>query len=125
MSNVIKILTDAMSAVATEAIEAAQQAETQQKRADEWYEYYQSKDAALEEAQKELDTVRQECNRHEDVANKLRIGHLKPGDRVTIGDLTLTIESIKEAWPGRKILYFEERITLSPYTEQQKGDTTQ
>lgn len=125
MSNVIKILTDAMSAIAAEAVEAAQQAGAQQKRADEWYGYYQSKDAALEEAQKELDAVRQERNHHEAIANRLRIGHLKPGDHVTIDGLTLTIKSIEEAGPGGKILSFEEQITLSPYTEQQKGDTTQ
>lgn len=125
MSNVIKILTDAMSAVAAEAVEADQQAEAQQKRADEWYRYYQSKDAALEEVQKELDAARQERNRHEAIANGLRIGHLKPGDRVTINDLTVTIKSIEEAGAGGRILTFEEPVVLSPYTEQQKGDITQ
>lgn len=124
MSNVIKILTDTLSAVAAEAIEAAQEAGAQQKRADEWYRYYQSKDAALEEAQKELDAVRQERNRHEAVANGLRIGHLKPGDHVTIDGLTVTIKSIEEAGPGGRILSFEESVVLSPYTEQQKGATT-
>lgn len=124
MSNVIKILTDAMSAVATEAIADAQQAEAQQKRADEWYRYYQSKEATLEEMQKELDTARQERNHHEAIANGLRVGHLKPGDRITIDGLTVTIKSIEETGLGSRRLTFEEPVALSPYTEQQKGATT-
>lgn len=113
MRNIIKILTDALSDVAAEAVAAAQEAEEQRKRADEWYGYYQSKDAALKEAQKELD------------ASKQRVGicDLKPGDRITIDGLTVTIKDIKETGPGGKIFTFEEQVVLSPYTEIQKGDT--
>ena len=104
MRNIIKILTDALSDVAAEAVAAAQEAEAQKKRADEWYGYYQSKDADLEKA---------------------RLSSLKPGDRITIDGLTITIKDIKEAGPGGKILTFEEPVILAPYQDNQKGDTTQ
>ncbi len=114
MRNIIKILTDALSDVATEAVAAAQEAEAQQKRADEWYGYYQSKDAALKEAQTALDTSKQ----------RVGLCDLKPGDRITIDGLTVTVKDIKEVGPGGRILTFEEPVALSPYTEQQKGATT-
>lgn len=103
MSNVIKILTDAMSAIAAEAIETARQAEAHQKQADEWYRFYQSKDAELSKV-------------------KSQLAPLKPGDHITIDGLTLTIKDIKEAGPGGRILIFEEPVSLSPCPAQERKE---
>lgn len=58
--NAVTILSDALLSMTNRAIEAESQAATEKRRADEWYQYFQTKESAANELSDKLTAEIQE-----------------------------------------------------------------
>lgn len=67
--NPIELVTELLGTMTARAVEAERQRDEAKKNADEWYGYYQSKDAELKEAEAKLST---EITEHQNTRQTLR-----------------------------------------------------
>lgn len=66
--NAITILAEALADMTTKAVEAEQKAAAEKQRADEWYRYYQTKEAAANELS---DKLAAEIQEHQQTKQRL------------------------------------------------------
>ena len=82
MENTIKtpveLLTDLLSNMTQRAIQAEAERDAEKKRADEWYQYYRSKEAELDEVVAELAAEVKENANLRATVNALNREHSKP-----------------------------------------------